>query len=83
MSAESDLDIRWPIGLLFSLMGCLVAVYGLISSARTLYRPLDSAQTQVINLNLWWGLVMLVFGMCMVLGAVRAQGRRAEDEISS
>ena len=83
MSAESDLDIRWPIGLLFSLMGSLVAVYGLISSARTLYRPLDSAATKAINLNLWWGLVMLVFGICMVAGALRAQGRRPEDESSS
>jgi hypothetical protein len=75
MSAESELDIRWPIGLLFSLMGLLVALYGLVSSARTLYRPLNSAQTQVINLNLWWGLVMLAFGIFMVLGALRAQRR--------
>ena len=73
MSVESELDIRWPIGLLFSLMGLLVAIYGMFSSERTLYHPLDSAQTLVINLNLWWGLVMLAFGIFMVLGALRAQ----------
>ena len=75
MSVESELDIRWPIGLLFSLMGLLVAIYGMFSSERTLYHPLDSAQTQVINLNLWWGLVMLAFGIFMILGALRAQPR--------
>jgi len=75
MSTHSELDIRWPIGLLFSLMGFIVGAYGLVSSARTLYRPLDSTQTEVINLNLWWGLVMLGFGIFMVLGALRAQRR--------
>ena len=75
MSHQTELDIRWPIGLLFSVMGLLVALYGLFSSDRTLYRPLESAQTQAINLNLWWGLVMLAFGMFMLLGALRAQRR--------
>lgn len=77
MNAESQLDIRWPIGLLFSLMGVLVAIYGLISDARTQYRPLDGASAQSINLNLWWGLVMLVFGALMIVGALRAT-RRAQ-----
>jgi hypothetical protein len=78
MSAESQLDIRWPIGLLFSLMGVLVAIYGLISSDRTFYRPLDAADTRMINLNLSWGLVMLAFGALMVLGALRADRKSGE-----
>ena len=77
MSAESELDIRWPIGLLFSLMGVMVAIYGLVSSDRTFYRPLDTADTRMINLNLSWGLVMLAFGALMILGAVRA-GRKSK-----
>jgi hypothetical protein len=79
MSAESELDIRWPIGLLFSLMGGMVAIYGLISSDRTFYRPLDMADTRMINLNLSWGLVMLAFGALMILGAVRAGRKAARD----
>jgi len=71
MSAESELDIRWPIGLLFTLMGVLVGIYGLISPARTEYRPADAA-ARAVNLNLWWGLVMLAFGVVMLIGAVRA-----------
>jgi hypothetical protein len=79
MSAESELDIRWPIGMLFSLMGGMVAIYGLISSDRTFYRPLDMADTRMINLNLSWGLVMLAFGALMILGAVRAGRKAARD----
>jgi hypothetical protein len=77
MSAESELDIRWPIGLLFTFMGIVVAIYGLISSARTPYRPLDGGATALINLNLWWGLVMLVFGVVMIAGALRAGSQSA------
>lgn len=76
MSVEADLDIRWPIGLLFSLMGALVALYGLISSDRTLYRPLGTEVTRSINTNLWWGLVMLGFGVIMLAGAYRADHKR-------
>ena len=52
------LDIRWPIGLLFSLVGALLVIYGLatISDAEIYRRSLD------INVNLRWGLVLLVFG---------------------
>ena len=52
------LDIRWPIGLLFSLVGALLVIYGLatISDAEVYRRSLG------INVNLRWGLVLLVFG---------------------
>ncbi len=75
MSAEHELDIRWPIGLLFTVMGILVALYGLISPARTQYRPLDMSTLRLINLNLWWGIIMLAFGAFMIVGALRADRR--------
>jgi len=61
------LDIRFPIGLMFSLIGAVMVVYGLMTgSNKELYeRSLD------ININLWWGLVLLVFGVLMFLGAQR------------
>ncbi len=58
-----SLDLRVPIGLLFGILGALLAVYGLVS---------DPAIYQVslgINVNLWWGLVLLLFGGAM-LGTV-------------
>jgi hypothetical protein len=57
------LDIRWPIGLMFSVLGALLAVYG----AFTLGKP-GTAPTG-IPVNLYWGLVMLAFGLLMLAGA--------------
>ncbi len=56
------LDIRWPIGLMFTLIGVLLVITGLINGA--------DAHSPDININLWWGLVLLVFGVLMLLGAV-------------
>ncbi len=62
------LDIRWPIGLMFSLVGALLLLYGLatMSDAETYRRSLD------ININVRWGLVVLVFGASMLALAWRA-----------
>ena len=57
------LDIRWPIGLMFSLIGILLAVFGLA-------RPADS-MSMTYNINLIWGIVLLVFGVLMLLGALK------------
>ena len=52
------LDIRWPIGLMFTLIGALLTGYGAITSsnAEMYKRSLD------ININVYWGVVLLVFG---------------------
>jgi len=57
------LDIRWPIGLMFSALGALLAVYG----GATVHRP--GATSGGIPINLSWGLVMLAFGLVMLAGA--------------
>jgi hypothetical protein len=61
------LDIRWPIGLMFSLIGVLLVLYGLATGSNTeLYKhSLD------INVNLYWGLLLLVFGGSMLTLAWR------------
>lgn len=58
-----DLDIRLPIGLLFTLLGGLLVVYGL---ATQFSEPALYERSLAINVNLWWGLVMLVFGGIMI-----------------
>jgi hypothetical protein len=63
------LDLRLPIGLMFSVFGALLALYGLVSD-RAIY-----ARSLGINVNLWWGLVLLAFGMVML--AFVARSRRA------
>jgi hypothetical protein len=57
------LDIRWPIGMMFSVLGALLAVYG----GATMHRP--GAMSGGIPINLSWGLVMLAFGLAMLAGA--------------
>ena len=63
------LDIRYPIGLMFSLIGILVSVYGLATgSNKELYhRSLD------ININLVWGIFLLIFGAWMLLMAIKGK----------
>jgi hypothetical protein len=61
------LDIRLPIGGLFSILGLLLAGYGLVSDRGIYVRSLG------INVNLWWGVALLVFGVVMiVLGRTRS-----------
>ena len=58
MSSAGGMDIRAPLGGLFALLGVMLAGYGLVSDARD---PSGS------NVNLWWGAVMIVFGVIMLL----------------
>ena len=53
------LDIRVPIGLLFAILGGLLTLYGLVSDAAIYQRSLG------INVNLWWGLALVLFGSVM------------------
>ncbi len=62
------LDVRLPIGVLFSMLGALVAAYG----AATRGQP-GTAPTGV-PIDLVWGLVLLAFGALMLLLARRAAG---------
>ena len=59
-----SLDLRLPIGLLFLLLGALLGVYGLVSD------PAIYEVSLGVNVNLWWGLVMLLFGAVMFVPAL-------------
>jgi membrane protease YdiL (CAAX protease family) len=69
------LDIRWPIGLMFSLIGVLLTGYGAMtwSDAALYKRSLD------ININLIWGVVLLVFGAIMLALAWRGMIREKQQ----
>ena len=46
------LDIRWPIGLMFSLIGALLTGYGAFTGSNA-----DMYKCSLgININLFWGL---------------------------
>jgi hypothetical protein len=63
------LDLRLPIGLMFTIFGVMLSLYGLTSD------PAIYARSLGININLWWGLVLLVFGLVMLGFALRGQRR--------
>jgi len=65
MSGASALDIRLPIGGLFAILGLMLAGYGLATAGdATLY-----SRSLALNVNLWWGLIMLAFGVGLLLSA--------------
>jgi len=64
-----NLDLRLPIGLMFTVFGLLLTGYGLVSD------PAIYARSLGINVNQWWGLVLVGFGLVM-LGLV-ARSRSA------
>jgi hypothetical protein len=57
-------DLRFPIGLLFLAFGAILAFDGLAAHRLVLD----------INVNLWWGVVMIVFGGSMLSLAARGKG---------
>jgi hypothetical protein len=70
------LDIRWPIGLMFSLVGILMFLYGLITGANAeLYK-----RSLGINVNLYWGLFLTVFGGTMLWLAWRGSQKQPPPE---
>jgi hypothetical protein len=56
-----QLDIRLPMGLLFSLLGVILAVYGLASD-HAMYETHSLGQ----NVNLRWGVIFVLFGAVML-----------------
>lgn len=69
-------DIRLPIGMMFSVFGVLVGGYGAATRGSEMY----ARHSLGININFWWGIVMLMFGGVMLLLARRrAVAARSAD----
>jgi hypothetical protein len=65
-------DVRIPIGMLFTLIGTILTAFGLSTRSNAdMY-----AKSMGINANLWWGLVLLVFGIVTL-----TLGRRGQMKI--
>lgn len=63
-----NFDLRYPIGIMFTVFGAILAVFGLFSENSDIYK----AHSLGININLIWGIVLLVFGLFMLILAIRA-----------
>jgi hypothetical protein len=60
-------DLRRPTGILFAVLGAILLVYGLASPDTR--PPLDPG----VNVNLWTGLTLLVFGGCLFCLSLRTK----------
>lgn len=60
------LDIRLPIGIIFTIYGALLLAFGALADPAIFERSLG------VNIDLWWGGAMLVFGLFMGALAFRA-----------
>ena len=66
------MDIRIPIGLLFVILGIILAAFGIFTINDTeLY-----ARSLGRNINLWTGILMLVFGGGMLLFPILGKRRK-------
>jgi len=68
------LDIRLPLGLLFIIFGLLLTGFGLLSNKQLYERSLG------IDVNLWWGAVMLLFGSVLFVLGRRSHRRENQAE---
>jgi sulfite exporter TauE/SafE len=60
-------DIRIPIGLMFTIVGLLISAFGFftISNTEMYHKSLG------INVNIIMGILMLIFGLIMLFFAFR------------
>ncbi len=63
------LDIRLPIGMMFTVIGVLLTGYGVVADKSIFARSLN------INVDLIWGGVLLVFGVAFVIAGRRGPAR--------
>jgi len=66
-----DFDLRFPIGILFTAYGVILSVVGAISNGSEIYK-----KSLGDNINLQWGILLLVFGLFMLTLAVRARRKK-------
>jgi hypothetical protein len=64
-----QLDLRLPIGWMFSLVGLMLIGFGYVSDEAIYAKSLG------LNVNVWWGTVLLGFGIAMLGYARQAASR--------
>ncbi len=65
-------DIRIPIGLMFAVIGIMLAIFGVLTQFGILFDRAIYERSLGININIWWGLILLAFGAGMYYFGHRA-----------
>ena len=64
------LDLRLPSGLFFTLLGVILLAMGILN-------PADHGALTDLNVNLYCGIGMLVFGLFLLILAKRASRKQS------
>ena len=68
------LDIKIPIGLMFSILGIILCIHGIVTNGNTeMYE-----QSLGHNINLWSGAFMMAFGAFMLLTSSLVKKKKKE-----
>lgn len=70
-------DIRLPIGFLFITLGVLLSLFGLVTLGSPIYE-----RSLGLNVNLAWGIIMLLFGLLMAYFARQSRRRQVREEVA-
>ena len=62
------MDLRLPIGIIFTIYGFILIGYGFVTKGSKIYE-----KSLNINVNIWWGILLLVFGLVMYYYAKRGK----------
>ena len=74
------LDLRYPMGMMFALVGAILAIYGLVTNSSGMEdKGIYQVHSLGLNINLYWGLALLGFGL-LVLGVARWAAAKAKDK---
>ena len=68
------LDVRVPVGVMFGIMGLLLAGYGVLGD-QTIY-----AKSLGININAIWGSVLIVFAAVLLILSSRHRSSPARKD---
>jgi len=61
------LDIRIPMGLMFTIIGAILTIFGVAAPGRS--------QALGLNVNLIWGAAILVFGAGLLVASRRSPAK--------
>jgi hypothetical protein len=68
-----NFDLRIPIGLMFSIYGVLLTAYGVVGNP-------DIKRSMDINIDLIWGVILLLFGAFMLIMAKLGASKDAQGQ---
>jgi hypothetical protein len=69
-----SMDIRFPIGFMFTLTGLIITIWGFVSGPEIYKKSLN------VNINLWTGGAMLIFGIAFLALGLSAQARNKKKQ---